>query len=289
MNSFFNTGHNATHRLILALIISGILMFADHRLDSFGTIRTYLNSLVSPLQYVANIPSGMLNWSAQRLASQQQLLSENTLLKNENLLMRESVQQFETLKVENDRLRTLLGSPLQEGRRKMVAELMAVDNNPYSHQVIIDKGTSDGVFEGQPVLDANGIVGQVLHVAATTSRILLITDITHAVPVRVARNNVRLVASGSGELGDLAIHHMPHNTDLREGDLLISSGLGEVFPAGYPLAVVSTIIKDEGRPFATVNAAPIALLDRLKYLLLLWPTEHDERLKEVVKELKEDS
>jgi rod shape-determining protein MreC len=289
MNSFFNTGHNVSYRLILALIMSGILIFADHRLDSFGKARTYLNSLVSPLQYLANLPSDMLNWSAQQLASQQQLLSENTLLKNENLLMRESVQQFEALKLENDRLRTLLGSPLQEGRRKMVAELMAVDNNPYSHQVIIDKGTSDGVFEGQPVLDANGIVGQVLHVAATTSRILLITDITHAVPVRVARNNVRLVASGSGEFESLSIHHMPHNTDLRVGDLLISSGLGEVFPAGYPLAVVASIVKDEGRPFATVKAAPIALLDRLKYLLLLWPTDHDERLKEVVKELEEDA
>ena len=286
MNSFFNTDPSLNYRLVLALVLSAALMFADHRLDSFGTARTYLNSLVSPLQYVANLPSDMLNWSSQRLSSQQQLLSENELLKNENLLMRESLQQFQTLKLENDRLRTLLGSPLQEGRRKMVAELMAVDNNPYSHQIVIDKGTSDGVYEGQPVLDANGIVGQVLHVAATTSRILLITDITHAVPVRVSRNNVRLVASGSGELENLSIHHMPHNTDLRVGDLLISSGLGQVFPEGYPLAIVSSIVKDEGRPFAQVTATPIALLDRLKYLLLLWPTENDQRVKTVVTELE---
>jgi len=286
MNSFFNTGPSLNYRLVLALVLSAALMFADHRLDSFGTARTYLNSLVSPLQYVANLPSDMLNWSSQRLSSQQQLLSENELLKNENLLMRESLQQFQTLKLENDRLRTLLGSPLQEGRRKMVAELMAVDNNPYSHQIVIDKGTSDGVYEGQPVLDAYGIVGQVLHVAATTSRILLITDITHAVPVRVSRNNVRLVASGSGELENLSIHHMPHNTDLRVGDLLISSGLGQVFPEGYPLAIVSSIVKDEGRPFAQVTATPIALLDRLKYLLLLWPTANDQRVKTVVTELE---
>ena len=286
MNSFFNTDPSLNYRLVLALVLSAALMFADHRLDSFGTARTYLNSLVSPLQYVANLPSDMLNWSSQRLSSQQQLLSENEILKNENLLMRESLQQFQTLKLENDRLRTLLGSPLQEGRRKMVAELMAVDNNPYSHQIVIDKGTSDGVYEGQPVLDANGIVGQVLHVAATTSRILLITDITHAVPVRVSRNNVRLVASGSGELENLSIHHMPHNTDLRVGYLLISSGLGQVFPEGYPLAIVSSIVKDEGRPFAQVTATPIALLDRLKYLLLLWPTENDQRVKTVVTELE---
>ena len=287
MTSFFNTGPSLNYRLFLALILSAALMFADHRLDSFSQARTYLNSLVSPLQYVANLPSDMLNWSSKRISSQQQLLAENEILKNENLLMRESLQQFQTLKLENDRLRTLLGSPLQEGRRKMVAELMAVDNNPYSHQIVIDKGTSDGVFEGQPVLDANGIVGQVLHVAATTSRILLITDITHAVPVRVSRNNVRLVASGSGELGNLSIHHMPHNTDLRVGDLLVSSGLGQVFPEGYPLAVVTSILKDEGRPFAQVTAQPIALLDRLKYLLLLWPNENDQRTKTIANELKE--
>ena len=160
----------------------------------------------------------------------------------------------------------------------MIAELMAVDNNPFSLQIVIDKGTRDNVYEGQAIIDNNGIVGQVMEVGTTNSRVILIGDVTHAIPVRVARNNLRLIASGTGRLNELQLQHVPHSVDLQVGDILVSSGLGNVFPAGYPTAVITSILRDEGRPFAKVRAEPVAQLDRLKYMLLLWPNESHQTL-----------
>ena len=138
---------------------------------------------------------------------------------------------------------------------------------------MINKGAINGVFEGQAVLDENGVVGQIMQVSSTNSRVLLIADVTHAIPVRNARNNVRLVVSGSGSLDELYIEHVPHSADLMVGDLLLSSGLGNVFPEGYPVAKITSIVRDETRPFAIIKAKPVAQLDRLKYLLLLWTDE----------------
>ena len=125
------------------------------------------------------------------------------------------------------------------------------------------------------MLDENGVVGQIMQVSSTNSRVLLIADITHAIPVRVARNNVRLVVTGSGSLDELHIQHVSHSADLQVGDLLLSSGLGNVFPEGYPVAEITSIVRDETRPFSVVRAKPVAQLDRLKYLLLLWTDEQE--------------
>ena len=153
---------------------------------------------------------------------------------------------------------------------------MAVDNNPYSHQIVINKGAIHGVFEGQAVLDDKGIVGQIQQVSSTNSRVLLLADVTHAIPVRVARNNVRLIVAGAGSLRELFISHVPHSNELQVGDLLLSSGLGKVFPEGYPVATISSIVRDESRPFAQVLVTPVAQLDRLKYLLVLWPNQQSK-------------
>ncbi|NCP66011.1 MAG: rod shape-determining protein MreC [Paraglaciecola sp.] len=270
MNPIFTSGPSLQHRLALALLLSVALIVLDHKFNSFSSTRVYLNSLVSPLQYLANLPGEMLNASAARLASHQRLLDDNAKLTLQATLMSEQLQRMTFLQAENERLRRLLNSPVKTNTRKVVAELMAVDNNPYSHQVVINKGALNGVYEGQAVLDENGIVGQIMQVSSTNSRVLLIADVTHAIPVRVARNNVRLVVSGTGSLDELDIQHVPHSTDLQVGDMLLSSGLGKVFPEGYPVATVTTIVRDETRPFAQVKAKPIAQLDRLKYLLLLW-------------------
>ncbi|GGD61936.1 rod shape-determining protein MreC [Lacimicrobium alkaliphilum] len=273
MDTIFARGPSLLSRLILASLLSLLLIILDHRLDSFSTVRVYLNSLVSPLQYMANLPGQMLNQASSAVTTQRELLEQNARLTQQNILMSEEVQRFNLLKKENDRLRSLLGSPVRPGMRKIVAELMAVDNNPYSHQVVINKGTINGVYEGQPVLDDKGIVGQVMQVGTTTSRVLLIADVTHGVPVRIVRNDVRLVASGSGQLSRLSVNHVPHSTDIREGDILVSSGLGHVFPEGYPVGEVTAVIRDETRPFALIRAKPAAQLERLKHLLLLWPDD----------------
>ena len=266
----FSNGPSLPNRLALALLMSVALILFDHKLDGFGTTRVYLNSLVSPLQYLANLPGQMLNASASRFVSHERLFNENAKLTYDALLINAQLQRLTFLEEENDRLRSLLNSPVQDNTRKLVAELMAVDNNPYSHQIVINKGAINGVFEAQPVLDDRGIVGQIMQVSSTNSRVLLIADVTHAIPVRIARNNVRLVVTGSGSLNELLIQHVAHSSDIKIDDVLLSSGLGNVFPEGYPVATITSIIRDESRPFSQVRAKPIAQLDRLKYLLLLW-------------------
>ncbi len=276
MDTIFTRGPSLNNRLALAIALSVLLIFADHKLDAFQSTRVYLNSIMSPLQYIANLPKVLLNESAQRLTSHQALLADNERLTNQNLKMSEQLQRFNVLQAENAELRKLLDVPVKPQVRKMVAELMAVDNNPFSQQIMINKGALDGVYLSQSVLDDRGIVGQVMEVGTTNSRVVLISDVTHAIPVRSLRNNIRFVATGNGAFDELFLEHVPHSVDVQEGDMLISSGLGEVFPEGYPVARVSSVVHDEGRPFATVTAQPLARLDRLKHLLLLWPQKEPD-------------
>lgn len=276
MDTIFTRGPSLNNRLALAIALSVLLIFADHKLDAFQSTRVYLNSIMSPLQYIANLPKVLLNESAQRLTSHQALLADNERLTNQNLKMSEQLQRFNVLQAENAELRKLLDVPVKPQVRKMVAELMAVDNNPFSQQIMINKGALDGVYLSQSVLDDRGIVGQVMEVGTTNSRVVLISDVTHAIPVRSLRNNIRFVATGNGAFDELFLEHVSHSVDVQEGDMLVSSGLGEVFPEGYPVARVSSVVHDEGRPFATVTAQPLARLDRLKHLLLLWPQQRSD-------------
>lgn len=269
MDTLFTRGPSLNNRLALAILLSVLLIIIDHKLDGFKSTRVYLNSLMSPIQYLANLPGLMLSESAQRLTSHQELLEENEKLTNQLLLMSEKLQRFDVLAHENEQLRQLLEVPLRNNAHKMVAELMAVDKNPYSQQVLINKGAIDGVYLSQPVLDERGIVGQVMEVGTTNSRVLLVADVTHAIPVRSLRNNIRFIATGSGALNELYLEYVPHSVDVKVGDILISSGLGKIYPEGYPVARVKTVVRDESRPFAQVIAEPLARLDRLKYLLLL--------------------
>lgn len=273
MNEVFARGSSLSTRLLIVLILSSMTMFIDSKVESFSTFRTYLTSLVSPLQYIADSPGTILDWSASRFTSRQSLIAENQALTSQITLMNEKLQRFEVLRQENENLLRLLDAPIRSEMHKMIAELMAVDNNPYSHQIVINKGAIHNVYEGQSVLDDNGIVGQIIEVGTTNSRVLLISDITHAIPVRVSRNNVRLVVSGDGSISELSLEHVAHSADITEGDLLVSSGLGKVFPEGYPVGTITEITRDESKPFADVKIAPAAQLDRLKYLLLLWPKE----------------
>ncbi|MCU7554684.1 rod shape-determining protein MreC [Alteromonas sp. ASW11-19] len=277
MDTIFTRGPSLNNRLALAVALSVLLIFVDHKLDGFKSTRVYLNSFMSPLQYLANLPSVLLSESAERLTSQQHLIEENKRLTNQVVKMSERLQRFEILESENAQLRQLLDAPVRPQVRRMVGELMAVDNNPFSQQVVINKGAIDGVYMSQSVLDDRGIVGQVMEVGTTNSRVLLISDLTHAIPVRSVRNNIRFIAAGSGSLDELFLEHVPHSVDVREGDLLMSSGLGKVFPEGYPVARVTEVVRDESRPFARVKARPLARLNRLRYMLLLWPHENESK------------
>jgi rod shape-determining protein MreC len=271
MNEVFARGPSLLTRFCIVLVLSAGAMIVDTKVENISTLRTYLTSFVSPLQYIADLPGELLDWSASRFTSRQSMLEANQTLTNQITLMNEKLQRFEVLEQENDNLRELLDAPTRGGMHRMIAELMAVDNNPYSHQIVINKGAIHDVFVGQAVLDDTGIVGQIIEVGTTNSRVLLISDITHAIPVRITRNNIRMIASGSGNLDELSLNHVAHSGDIEEGDQLVSSGLGNIFPEGYPVGRVTKIVRDESKPFAAITASPSAQLDRIKYLLLLWP------------------
>ena len=269
MTPIFKHGPSSQHRLVLVVFCSVILMFFDHSLASFEPVRAYLQSFVTPLQYIANTPKEFLTWGAENLVTRKQLIKENQQFKHDELFYHEQKMQLELIKHENTRLRLLLSSTVRGEQKKMVAEILSVDSDPYTHQVVINRGENDGVYDGQSVIDEEGIVGQILHVGSSHSRVILITDVTHAIPVRVQRNGVRLVASGNGNVTRLVHNFVQHSADIKVGDLLVTSGLGGKFPKGYPVSKVTYVKLDEGREYATVYSKPVAKMDRLRYLLLL--------------------
>lgn len=271
MKPIFVRGISNQFRLTLAVVMSVILLVANDRLEP---ARQSLASLLSPLQYLANVPGELLDWFAQSLATRDMLEQQNKELLRQQLLMSERLQRFEHLRQENQRLRELLGSPVHMDSRKMVAEVMEVASDPFHHYVVINHGSRNGVFVGQPVVDAQGVVGQVVQVSELTARVLLLSDPKHGLPVRITRNDVRLIANGIGELDEIELRHVAKSTDIKVGDLLVTSGLGNRFPEGYPVARVISVSRDDGQSYLKVTAQPLAALDRIRYLLLIWPEDH---------------
>ena len=269
MKPIFVHGISNQFRLTLAIILSVALLVANHRLDP---VRQNLSSVFSPLQYLASVPGAALDWSSESFATRNMLALQNKELLRQQLLMSERLQRFEHLRQENERLRALLGSPAYLDSRKMVAEVLEVASDPFHHYVVLNHGSRSGVFVGQPVVDAQGVVGQVVQVSEMTSRVLLLSDVSHGLPVRITRNDVRLVANGTGELDEIELRHVAKSTDIRVGDLLVTSGLGNRFPEGYPVARVLEVLTEDGQSYARVTAQPLAALDRIRYVLLIWPS-----------------
>lgn len=262
-------------RLFLSLILSVALIICDVNYRPFTVIRYYLDSAISPLYYVSNFPLSAFNELNDLSAKHQALLDENALLKEQLQMQQSDLVRLDSLKKENDELRTLLGSPLRNDEYKKVAQVLLVDANPYSYQITLDKGTREGVFVGQPVVDEKGVVGQIFKTAYNTSRAILICDSQHAIPVQVLRNGITMVAVGNGCNNDLLLDFLPNNVDIQVGDVLVTSGLGGRFPKGYPVATVSSVKVDMHDSTPVISATPTADLKRLRYLLLLW-NEHNK-------------
>ncbi|MFT4613240.1 MAG: rod shape-determining protein MreC [Bacteroidia bacterium] len=247
-----------------------VLITADLRFNRLDAGRSFLNTLATPLYWIADLPSRIGDWTDTNVSSRGWLIEENERLQQENFLLQGRSSQMASLQAENVRLRALLNSTKQVRDDVLVAELIGVSPDPARHQLVLNKGGGDGVFVGQPLVDANGLMGQIVEVSKASSRALLITDATHSVPVQVNRNSVRAIAEGTGALGSMEIHHVSATTDILEGDLLVTSGLGGRFPVGYPVAVVSKVERDPGQPFARVEAVPTAALDRSRHVLLVF-------------------
>ena len=275
MKPIFSRGPSLQLRLFLAVIVAIVLIIADSRLGTFVKIRNYMDTAVSPFYFLANGPRKVLDSVSETLATRQQLELENRALRQELLLKNSDILLLGQFKQENARLRELLGSPLRQDEHKMVTQVISTGSDPYSDQVVIDKGSDNGVYEGQPVISDKGVVGQVVAVAKMTSRVLLICDASHALPIQVLRNDIRVIAAGSGCTDDLQLEHLPGNTDIRVGDVLVTSGLGGRFPEGYPVGVVSSVKVDNQRAYTVIQARPTAGLQRLRYLLLLWGADRN--------------
>ena len=198
---------------------------------------------------------------------------ENASLRTQQIMQKIQMQKLAALEAENIRLRELLDASFEVGEKRLIAELMSVNLDPYKHQIVINKGTLDDVFPGQPILDAAGVMGQIVHAGPYTSTAILITDTSHAIPVQVNRNGLRSIAIGSGTINRLELPYIPNNSDILPGDLLVTSGLGGRFPPGYPVATVGAVQHDPGRSFARVMAEPLAQLNQSREVLLVWPGE----------------
>ena len=262
----------------MCLILSLVLMFADYRYQHMDRVRSVLAVAVTPLQWAVDLPTQLWSWGATVFADRNQLLDENGLLKAQALQLSSKNQRMAYLIAENLRLRELLNGQKPYEDQFLLGEVIGLDSDAFVHQVLINRGRDDGVYEGQAVVDALGLVGQVISVSTYTSRVLLIADTAHAVPVSVNRNGFRAVALGSGGMELLQLSHVPDTADIRQGDLLVTSGLGGRFPAGYPVAEVMEVTHRPGKPFAEVNARPLAQLERSRYVLLLNPKEQDTKV-----------
>ncbi|MDZ7853424.1 MAG: rod shape-determining protein MreC [Halomonas sp.] len=271
MKPLFSHGPLPGYRLLLCVILASALMFADTRFTRMEPVRAQLSTLVAPIQWLVSVPSDVLNWASLALSEQRALLDENRRLREQILTLSHRVQRMASLTAENVRLRELLAATPQREMPYITAELLSLDPDPFTHQMVIDRGRRDGVYVGQPVLDAAGLVGQITATSAYSSRVLLLADASHALPVQVNRNGLRFVVQGTGSYDALNVRHVPDTADIRKGDLLTTSGLGERFPPGYPVARVSAVVHDPGQPFARVTAAPVAQLQRSRHFLLLFP------------------
>lgn len=255
----------------LALLFIGILlMFLDHRENHLDAVRNAISAAVYPMRVVVDAPVQLWNWAGETMESRSELQMANDRLEAERLLTNARLQRLNALEAENARLRALLEARRQMPDEVRVAEIMAVDTNPFRHALVLDAGSADGVYDGQAIVDADGVIGQVMQAGPMTSEALLISDPGHALPVEINRNGLRTIAYGTGDLGRLDLPGLPNNADIRAGDLLVTSGLGGTFPEGYPVAVVERVNRIPQEAFADVSANPVAALGQVREVMLIW-------------------
>ena len=273
MQTLFIRGPSSTVRMVVLVIASIVLMTVDHRWHSLELVRSAFSGVLYPLQYTIDLPIRLFYWADETLSTQQELLEKNREFEARHLENRVQLQKLDIIEKENERLRKLLGAIPKTTERLLISEIINVDLDPYKQLILLNKGSSSDVYQGQPIIDALGIMGQVVHVGPMSSTAMLITDASHAIPVQVNRTGLRAIAFGSGKIDQLNLRHLPHNVDIKEGDLLITSGLGGVFPPNFPVAVINKIERPAGEPFATIEAKPHALLDKSREVLLVWRNE----------------
>ncbi len=266
------------YRVAAFVVLSVAVMFADSRFDYLDRLRYSLGFLTAPVYWVADTPARISYWIDDVFVSHGDLIEENESLREQLLFAQRELQLLAGLATENSRLRALQEASASVDGRVLTAEIINISSNPGSRRVLINRGATDGVLEGQALLDAHGLMGQVVEVLPFTSWVMLITDSRHGTPVQVNRNGERAIARGSrGDIPELELEYVPDTSDIEVGDLLVSSGLGQRFPKDYPVAEVISVVHDRGQPFARIRARPLAQMDRTRHVMLLALTVEDSQ------------
>jgi rod shape-determining protein MreC len=263
-------GPSPGFRFTLYAILSITLMFLDQRSGWLDRARYLMQGAAYPLQLAVNSPSAAWGWLEESFETRETLRAENLRLKEQQRALQLRMLRYEALARENATLRGLEEALPAVAQRWLVGEVVNVEVNSLRQRVLINRGTTNGVFKAQAVVDEHGLLGQTTRVGPWSAEVILITDPEHAVPVQVQRTGLRTIAVGAGNTGALALPYIPGNADVKRGDLLVTSGLGGVFPEGYPVARVAEVHRDAVQPLAQVRAEPLARIDSDREVMLLW-------------------
>jgi len=263
-------GGSPGFRFTIYAILSIVIMFLDQRGAYLEQVRYALNIAAYPIQLLVSSPSAAWRWAQESTATRDALRAENERLTTRNRELELRSMRYEALAHENDQLRGLKEALQPVAERWLVAEIVDIQLNSLRQRVMIDRGTRNGVFKGQAVLDDKGLLGQTTHVGPWSAEVILITDPEHAVPVQIERTGLRTIAVGTGDTASLALPYLPANADVKTGDVLMTSGLGGVFPAGYPVGRVVEVHRDAVQPLAQVRAIPFASMNIDREVMLVW-------------------
>lgn len=254
--------------LVLCLLAGGTILM-DARTQALAPVRDGLAWLLRPVLWVAGLPSAIAG-TAEHLQTRESLVEENAVLRENQLLLQAQLQKLDALEMENQRLRELLASSAQLEERVLIAEVLSASQDPYREQIVLNKGARDSVYKGQALVDAQGVLGQVISVHPSTSVALLLTDPNHGIPVEINRTGLQTIALGRGDGQNLLLPYLPGTADVKVGDLLVSSPLGGRFPAGYPVGTITELKHEAGEHFMEALATPAARLNRGRQALLVW-------------------
>ena len=257
-------------RCVLYCLLALGLIIVDKRYDHLGKIRRLLSIVAYPVQIAVASPFEGWDWFRESVTTRDALRADKTKLEAELRVAQFRLQRYEALEAESQRLRALRNSTAGITDRFLIGDVMDVDLDAFRERVLVDKGARDGVFVGQAVLDSGGVFGQVARVGQLTAEVILVSDAAHAIPVQINRNGLRTIAVGTGDMGRLKLPYLPTSADVISGDLLVTSGLGGGFPAGYPVGTVAEVKRDPAQSLADVDVKPAAALDRSRELMFVW-------------------
>lgn len=256
-------------KFIFLVILSFVMLVNDQKSNYLAIFRNSIAIAVYPLQSLVAMPANLFSWIDKNFSSREALTLENKILLNQQNINNTTLQRYQSLEQENLRLREILNAAKRLEHKVEIARIISANINPYRHTIVINKGEKDDIHAGQVIVDADGVMGQILYTNFLTSEAILISDADHALPVQINRNGLRTIVLGNGSYTNLNAPYIPNNADIKIGDLLVTSGLGGKFPAGYPVGTINSIVRNPSEQFSNVTAKPIALLNQAQEVMLI--------------------